>query len=634
MIIKPKPSKKFSPKACLALSLSSLGIVYGDIGTSPLYALRECFLGASGFPVTPENIIGILSLITWSLILIISMKYLILVISADNQGEGGILALAHKIVPNDVESWIRKHWFLVSIGLFGAALLYGDGIITPALSVLSAIEGLKVATPMFEPYIVPLTVMILTGLFLIQYRGTDKIGKLFGPIILVWFFILSILGARQIVESPEVLVSFNPLYAVYFYQSHGFHGTLILGAVFLVVTGGEALYADLGHFGKGPIRISWFTIVFPGLLINYFGQGALLLRNPELIDNVFYHMAPSWALYPLVFMATLATIIASQAVISGVFSLTSQAVQMNYLPRTEVRHTSSKKRGQIYVPIANWLLYAGTILLVVNFESSGNLADAYGIAVSLTMMITTILLYFVMIYEWKWNKYLVFILTGFIFVIDISFFASIARKISQGGWVPLSIAIVLYLLMVIWRRGRQLLERQILKNEVSVENFVVRIEREHVERCEGSSIYLVKDISRAPISLLQELDSFQKLPRNIYLLHVNQCHRPYMTNDSHGKVEKIGHGICLIHVCYGFMEKPDIPSLIHNLNKSHQLGISLKEVRFTIAKENIIITRKGNRLSILAKRVFVFLHRNSQRVSKYFSINSGKVVEMNPIIKM
>lgn len=633
MIETKSTNSKQSLKKLLPLSLTSLGVVYGDIGTSPIYALRECFVGASGFPVHKENIFGILSLIAWSLILVISIKYLVLVLRADNQGEGGILALAHKIIPDDVNSWTKKHWFLVSIGLFGAALLYGDGIITPALSVLSAVEGLKVATPFFEPYIVPLTIFILTGLFLIQHRGTEKVGKLFGPVTFIWFLVLTILGILQILDNPSVLYAFNPWYAIDFFLSHGFHGTLILGAVFLVVTGGEALYADLGHFGKGPIRLSWFSIVFPGLLLNYFGQGALLLNNPELVENVFYHMAPSWALYPLVFMTTLATIIASQAVISGVFSLTSQAVQMNYFPRTEIRHTSSKRRGQIYVPVANWLLFIGTISLVLNFKSSGNLAGAYGIAVSMTMIITTFLLYFVMVHIWHWQKLWAIPITVILMVIDFSFFSSIVRKVTHGGWIPLTIAGSLYLVMVIWRRGRQLLEKQTLKQGMNVKEFISLINKDHPLYSKGTVIYLVKDISRIPLSLLEEFKNYHTVHENIYLLHVNQCHRPFMTDEPHGKIEKLSQGFHLIHACFGYMEKPNISLLIRDLNKSHQLDIELDKTTFVLTKESVIPTNKAG-LPKWAKRIFAFLYKNSQRITKYFNIRSDQVLEIDPIVKI
>lgn len=620
-------------KKVLPLSLTALGVVYGDIGTSPIYALRECFVGVSGFSVQRENIFGILSLIAWSLIFVVSVKYLILVLRADYHGEGGILALAHQSVPDDVKDWTKKHWLLVSIGLFGAALLYGDGIITPSLSVLSAVEGLKVATPFFEPYVVPLTILILAVLFFFQSRGTEKVGKLFGPITLVWFMTLSVLGLCHILNHPDILYAFNPKYAVYFFMNHGVHGVLILGAVFLVVTGGEALYADLGHFGKKPIRLSWFSIVFPSLLLNYFGQGALLLKNPDLVDDVFYHMAPSWALYPLVFMTTLATVIASQAVISGVFSLTSQAVQMNYFPRTEICHTSSKTKGQIYVPVANWLLFMGTIVLVLNFRSSGNLANAYGIAVSMTMMITTVLMYFVMVQVWKWPKIYAVIVAIILLSIDFSFFASMARKVNHGGWIPLTIAGIIYFLMLIWRRGKLLLEQQTLKQGMNVKDFISVVNEQPPFHSKGAVIYLVKDISRIPLALLEEFKTYHTIHESIYLLHVTQSHQPYMQNEVHGNIQKLSPGLTLIQACYGYMEKPDIPVLIRNLNKNNGLGIELDQVTFVLTKENVI-PHGSTGLVKLGKRIFAFLYKNSQRITKYFNIRSDQILEIGPTINI
>ncbi|HBQ19427.1 MAG TPA: potassium transporter Kup, partial [Myxococcales bacterium] len=448
-------------------------------------------MGALGVEPDHAGVYGVLSLITWSLIVVVAFKYVLIILRADNDGEGGVLALAQRVVPDDIEAWSIKHWTLVGIGLFGAALLFGDGIITPALSVLSAVEGLHLAAPGLDPFIVPITIAILAGLFSIQRFGTGHVGRLFGPVMLLWFGTLGALGAYQIAQHPDVLMGLHPRHAVAFFGEHGLAGTLILGAVFLAVTGAEALYADLGHFGRGPIQRSWFALVFPALLLNYFGQGALLLREPELVDNVFYHLVPPWALYPLLALATVATIIASQAVISGVFSLTSQAVQLGYFPRAEIRHTNSSRRGQIYVPSANRFLLVGTLVLVLTFRSSGALADAYGIAVSLTMAITTLLLYFVMREVWRLPLVVALALAVALLCVDVAFFASIVRKVASGGWIPLSIAALLVLVMGVWRRGRQLVERH---------RPVVRVK--DVRRPDGGSlVFLVREPSQVPRSV-------------------------------------------------------------------------------------------------------------------------------------
>lgn len=628
-----KQKVKKNKKSIVGLAAGSLGIVYGDIGTSPLYALRECFVGVSGFPVSTENVLGILSLIVWSLILIISLKYLLLVLRADSQGEGGILVLAHLAIPDKVNLWKRREWILVSIGLFGAALLYGDGIITPALSVLSALEGLEVGTPMFKPYIIPLTVFILSVLFFLQKKGTHHVGRLFAPITFVWFLVLATLGVQQIWQNPEVLHAFNPIYAINFFKSHGTHGTLILGAVFLVVTGGEALYADLGHFGRKPIQLSWFIIVFPSLLLNYFGQGALLLHSPEKVENVFYYMAPSWALYPVLFLATFATIVASQAVISGVFSLTSQAIKMNYFPRVKIKHTSAKKHGQIYVPIANWLLFIGTISLVLGFRSSGNMADAYGIAVCLTMIITSILLYFVMIRVWRWKTLWAGLTIGILLAIDLSFFSSIIRKVSHGGWVPLTIAGSLFLIMLTWRRGQQLVQKELERQEVSTQSFIEELEKHPPLHSQGAIIYLVRDTSEIPLSLLNEFKTYKTIHENIFLLHVNQCHRPYMLDEPHGRLEILKKGLYVIHACYGFMEVPDIKTLVRHLLKENEFDIDPEKVSYILTKEIITPTKKPG-LPKWAKFIYGFLLRNATRITQYFNINPKQVVEVNTQVEI
>ncbi|HVG39029.1 MAG TPA: KUP/HAK/KT family potassium transporter, partial [Pyrinomonadaceae bacterium] len=444
----------------LLLSLTALGVVYGDIGTSPLYAMRECFHGPHAIAPTPENIYGVLSLIFWSLIIVISVKYLVFVLRADNQGEGGILALTALATPIKILSRTEKRG-LVIIGIFGAALLYGDGIITPAISVLSAVEGLQVATPYFSPYVVPITIVILVGLFFIQKRGTAGVGKLFGPVTLLWFLSLAVLGVSHILRNPTVLNAINPVYGYHLFFDLGWAGYLVLGTVFLVVTGGEALYADMGHFGKRPIRLVWFTLVLPALLLNYFGQGAFLLGHPGAVENPFFLMAPSWALYPMVVLATMATVIASQALISGAYSITMQAVQLGFLPRFKIDHTSSIEYGQIYIPAINWGLMLGCIAIVIGFQTSSNLAAAYGVAVTSTMVITTILFYVVERERWKWSLPAALALSGFFLIIDLSFFGANIIKVAQGGWFPLLLAALVFIVMTTWKKGRRILAERI-----------------------------------------------------------------------------------------------------------------------------------------------------------------------------
>ncbi len=590
--------------------VSALGVVFGDIGTSPLYAMRECFVGASGFPVDHANVLGILSLITWSLILVVSAQFILVVLRADNQGEGGLLALAHLVVPDSIEDWTRRDQILVGIGLFGAALLFGDGIITPALSVLSAVEGLTVATPVFEPLVVPLTMAILAGLFAIQRHGTERVGRAFGPMMLVWFGSLAALGVYQIAQHPAVLMGLDPRYAIAFFSAHGLHGTLILGAVFLVATGAEAMYADLGHFGEAPIRRAWFYLVFPALLVNYFGQGALLLRHPELVHDVFYRLAPPWLLYPLVALATVATIIASQAVISGVFSLTAQAVQLQYFPRMAILHTSSSHKGQIYVPAANRLLLVGTLALVVVFRSSGALADAYGIAVSLSMAITTVLLYFVMRRIWRWPLVLCVASTVVMLSIDLVFFGAIIRKVFSGGWIPLSIAVALTMVMAVWRRGRQLLHRQ-----------HPTVGLEHLPLADQPIVVLVRDPAHLPMDTADRPDA-------VYL-HVDQCHRPYMRDVPHAELRD-HNGRTVVHACFGFMEQPNVPRLLATLGELQDLGLPPDPTYVLIYESYCLDDDVG--MPRWMKWAYGWLSDRAERVAGAYELPPDRVVEVHPEI--
>ncbi|MGE3802218.1 MAG: potassium transporter Kup [Candidatus Kapaibacterium sp.] len=502
----------------LLLSLTALGVVYGDIGTSPLYAMRECFHGPFAVEPTPANIFGVLSLIFWSLLIVISLKYLLFILRADNHGEGGILALTalvlskkRKIKNPDHEKDEKRNRVarrsLVLIGIFGAALLYGDGMITPAISVLSAVEGLEVATPFFRPWIIPLTIAILILLFSIQNRGTGKVGAIFGPITLLWFLVIAILGTNYILQAPEILGALNPIYGLHFFVENSWRGFLVLGAVFLVVTGGEALYADMGHFGAKPIRLTWFALVLPSLLLNYFGQGSLLLRNPSAAENPFYSMSPEWALYPIVVLATGATVIASQALISGAFSLTMQGVQLGYLPRLRITHTSARERGQIYVPTVNWILLLACIGLVIGFGSSSNLAAAYGVSVTATMGITTILFGVIVRRRWGWSLWAVIPFVTFFLLVDIAFLGANLTKILHGGWFPLLVGGILFSLMTTWKTGRRILEERIRETIIPLNELLLYDDKpdDLPVRVPGTAVFLTRDPQSVPPPLVRNL---------------------------------------------------------------------------------------------------------------------------------
>ncbi len=511
----------------LFLALGALGVVYGDIGTSPLYALRECFHGPHAIPVNEVNVLGVLSLIFWSLIIVISIKYLLFVMRADNRGEGGILSLMSLL---RTESLPKRPGMgaLVAIGLFGAALLYGDGIITPAISVLSAVEGLKVATPFFEDKIILITIVILFFLFFFQRKGTAGVGTIFGPLTLVWFGTIAILGFVQIIQRPQVLSAINPFFGVQFFLQNGWTGYLVLGSVFLVVTGGEALYADMGHFGKHPIRLNWFYIVLPALTLNYFGQSALLLSNPKAAENPFFFMAPNWALYPLVILATAATSIASQAVISGAYSLTRQAVQLGYSPRVQILHTSAREIGQIYIPAVNWALMFATILLVLGFKTSSDLAAAYGVAVTTTMVITTILLYVVARDLWGWKRLPTMLLMAFFLAIDLAFWGANIIKLPHGGWVPLAIAAFVFTLMTTWWRGRKILGDRLQVSALPDELFVSSVEINPPLRVPGSAVFMDRTPDATPHALLHNIKHNKVLHETVVLLTVETKEMPHV----------------------------------------------------------------------------------------------------------
>ena len=545
-------------RSLTALTLTAVGVVYGDIGTSPLYAMRECFAGSHSVPPTFENVLGVLSLIIYSLLLVISVKYIAIVMRADNQGEGGILALT-ALIP---ASPGKNRNALILLGVFGAGLLYGDGMITPAITVLGAIEGLEVATPFFEPYVVPIAVAILIGVFAVQQHGTDRVGRFFGPIMVVWFALLVLLALPWIVQEPRVFGAIDPRHAVTFFRSHGLHGFAVLGAVFLVVTGGEALYADMGHFGRRPIRLAWFGLVLPALLINYFGQGAMLLQHPENAPQAFFLLTPRWALYPVVAIASAAAVIASQALISGAFSLTRQAIQLGYFPRLDVQHTSHHEVGQIYVPQINWMLAISTILIVIGFQSSSALAAAYGIAVTLTMVITVVLLHVVATERWKWPLAAALATTATFLSIDLAFFGANVLKIREGGWLPLVIGVALFTLMTTWKTGRRIVADRLNARAVPLEEFVRAIAANPPPRVSGTAVFMTAQTRGTPPALAHNLRYNKILHEHVLILMARTAPTPFVDDQSRLEVQRLDYGITNVVVQYGFMEDPDIPQAL------------------------------------------------------------------------
>ena len=614
------------------LALTALGVVYGDIGTSPLYALRESLGGHYGLAPVRANVLGVMSLIFWSLIIVISIKYLSFVMRADNRGEGGMIALTALVVPARSMRPGSRRWTLVLAGLFGASLLYGDSMITPAISVLSAVEGLKVATPLLEPYVIPITIIILVALFAVQSRGTAGIGRVFGPVTLLWFLTLGVLGVAQIIRSPRVLEAVNPLYAVSFFVQNGWQGFLVLGSVFLVVTGGEALYADMGHFGIKPIRFTWFTVVLPALLLNYFGQGALILRDPTAIEHPFFHMAPQWALYPLVALSTLATVIASQAVISGAFSLTRQAVQLGYLPRLHIEHTSSRQIGQIYIPGMNWLLMFACIGLVIGFRNSSNLASAYGVAVTTDMVFTTLLFAVVARTRFGWSKLKVWALAGGFLFVDLGFWGANLVKIPHGGWFPLVIALIFFTCMTTWKMGRQILSQRMQDRTLPVKLFLQDLAAGRFTRVPGTAVYMYGNPHGTPPALLHNLMHNKVLHERVVLLSVETQEIPTVDDAERVEVEEMGHGLFRVVLRYGFAEDPDIPS---GLELARKKGLTFKpmETSYFLGRETLIASKNPG-MAIWREQLFSVMSRNARSATSFFGLPPNRVVELGAQIEL
>jgi KUP system potassium uptake protein len=625
-----EPDKTPHGRYLLVLSLGALGVVYGDIGTSPLYALRECFYGRhSVVAPTTENVLGVLSLIFWSLIIVISVKYLIFVMRADNRGEGGILALMSLVRPD--RGRLKSIGWVVVLGLFGAALLYGDGIITPAISVLSAVEGLRIATPMSQHTVIAITMIILVLLFVLQSRGTAKVGAIFGPVTLLWFITLAVLGISQIVQEPHVFGAINPVHGVKFFLANGWRGFLTLGSVFLVVTGGEALYADMGHFGVRPIRLAWFALVLPALLLNYFGQGALLLHHPD-VKYPLFQMAPRWALYPLVFLATAATVIASQAVISGAFSLTRQAVQLGFSPRVTINHTSAREIGQIYIPGINWTLMILTLWLVWAFKTSSALAAAYGVAVTTTMVITTILLYLAARRLWGWGPLKAGLLMAFFLVIDLAFFGANIIKFPQGGWVPLVVAAIIFLLMTTWRRGREILGEKFRELALPDDLFVSSLQTDPPIRVPGIAIFMDRTPDATPHALLHNVKHNKILHEKVILLTVLTEEKPHVPEEQRYELTERGNGVYRLVIRYGFMEDPHIPRVLEKI-KIGGAELKAEQVTFFLGRESLLATEKPG-MAIWREHLFVWMSRNALSAAHFYDLPANRVIEIGAQVEL
>jgi len=612
-----------------ALVLGAIGVVYGDIGTSPLYALKETFAGHHPLPVVEANILGVLSVMFWTIMLLVSIKYVTIVMRADNRGEGGSMALL-ALVSELTASHPKLKWVVTALGVFAAALFFGDGMITPAVSVLSAVEGLDVISSQFGRYVIPVTLVVLTGLFFIQKRGTGVMGLAFGPIMIVWFICLGSLGALSIAQNPQVLLAVNPLYAYNFLSTNWWVSFLAMGSIVLAITGGEALYADMGHFGKFPIRLAWFYFVLPALALNYFGQGALLLANPAAIENPFYLLAPGWALAPMVLLATAATVIASQAVISGAFSVASQSVQMGFLPRMEIRQTSDKAQGQIYVPITNWTLYLAVVFLVFTFQNSSNLAAAYGIAVTGTMTITTILISFVMVLYWRWSWFITLPVLGIMLALDLTYFAANVIKIPQGGWFPIAIASLSFLVLMTWQRGRGLLFTEIARQVVPLQ--VVLDSADSINHIEGTAIFMTAPNEGAPSALLHNIKHNQVLHQRNILLTVKVEDKPYVTPGNRLLVDDLGHNFFRVRVFYGFMDTPDIPAALE-LCERFNLKIDMMTTSFFVSRAMIGASANSSMMKWRLK-LFIALSRNAMNAAEFFKIPTNRVIEMGTRVEI
>lgn len=619
-----------SKSSLTALTLGAIGVVYGDIGTSVLYAVKEVF-GSGHVPFSTDNVYGILSIFFWTLTVIVSIKYVVLVLRADNAGEGGLIAML-ALASQAVKDKPQLRRVLLLVGIFGTSLFYGDGVITPAISVLSAVEGLEVVSPAFKKYVIPITLLVLFGLFVVQKRGTAGIGKFFGPITLVWFFVIALLGVSHIVANPVILKALNPYYALNFMFSNPGITFIILGAVVLCVTGAEALYADLGHFGKKPIRLAWFSVVMPALTLNYFGQGALLLEHPEAVKNPFFLMAPDWALVPLVLLATLATVIASQALITGAFSVTKQVIQLGYLPRLQIQHTSVHDTGQIYMPLVNWGLFVTIVLAVVMFRSSSNLAAAYGIAVCTDMLITTILTFFVVRYKWNYPLALCIAATGWFFVVDFAFFASNLLKLFDGGWFPLLIGGIIFTLMLTWKNGRKLLNDKLRADAIDLPSFLEAVFVSPPVRVEGTAVFLTAEPGTVPNAMLHNLKHNKVLHQNNLFVTVRNHEVPWIGLEKRLAIESLGHDCWQVLIHYGFKNDPDLPKALQQM-KGRGCELDPMSTSYFLSRDMVIPTIGGG-MAPWREKLFAQMHHNASGVADFLNLPNNAVVELGSKIEI
>ncbi|MDL5030402.1 potassium transporter Kup [Pelomonas sp. APW6] len=612
------------------MTLGALGVVYGDIGTSPLYALKEVFHGGH-VPLTPQNILGVLSLLFWTMTIVVSFKYVLLILRADNNGEGGLIAML-ALATQAVRAKPTLRRVLMGVGLFGTAIFFGDAVITPAMTVLGAVEGIDVYAPQYHQFIVPITLLVLAGLFAVQRFGTGGVGKAFGPVMLVWFAALTLLGLPQILENPKVLAAVNPMYAIEFCLHYGWVAFVALGAVVLVVTGGEALYADLGHFGKKPIRIAWYAVVMPALVINYFGQGALLLEDPAAIKNPFFLIAPSWAEMPLFGLATLAAIVASQALITAAFSVTKQAVQLGILPRMRIVHTSVRDIGQIYVPFINWMLFGFVVVAVVMFGSSSKLAGAYGVAVTIDMTITTVMTFFVIRYGWKYPLALCVAATGFFFLIDVTFLASNLLKVAAGGWFPLTIGVWMFTLMLTWKQGRQLLSSKLREDAIELKGFLEAVFLSPPVRVPGSAVFLSAELGITPNALLHNLKHNKVLHEQNLFVTVRHHEKPWIGFDKRVEVENLGNDCWQVTVHFGFKNEPDVPEAL-KLLEARGVHLDDMETSYFLSRD-IVIPTIGSGMALWREKLFASMHRNAAAAADFLHLPTNRIVELGSKVEI
>ncbi len=628
-----RPPLEAHRQATALLVVGAIGVVFGDIGTSPLYALQTAFGAEHGIPLSPDNVMGILSLIVWSMVWVITAKYLVVMMRADNNGEGGILALL-ALALRETGGKPRLAWTIIGIGMFGAAMFYGDSMITPAISVLGAMEGIEVATPGFAPYIIPLTILVLAGLFFIQSHGTGRVGSFFGPVMILWFVTIGALGAYELTKNPAVLDALKPAYAVDFLFAYPWLGFLVLGAVFLALTGGEALYADMGHFGKRAIRIGWLALVFPALLLNYFGQAAFVLANPAAIANPFYLMVPDWGRYPMVVLATCAAVIASQAVISGAFSVTRQAIQLGYVPRLKILHTSERAIGQIYVPFVNWLLFVMVVVLVIGFQRAASLGNAYGIAVSATMVIECLLAMVVARLLWKWSAASVALVIGSMLLVDAVFFASNAMKFLAGGWFPLAIGVAVFMLLMTWKRGRTLMFRRLSEQGIPLKPFLEGLEAHPPPKVPGTAIFMTSNVDTVPHALLHNLKHNKVLHEQTVFLTIVSHDVPFVPKEDRVQFERLLNGFYKLEAWYGFKEQPDIDEILGACRVRHGMTFDVMDTSFFLSRETVIPTSDTPGMALWRDHVFAWMTRNATRATDFFNIPANRVVELGTHIEI